>query len=51
MILTDQENHDTLDNIVGRDFYKKERSLWDDQWMIRESDEKPSEQGLVAEPD
>jgi len=53
VILTDQDNHDTLGNIVGKDFNKKELSLWDDVWMTpeREDNEKPSRQGLAAESD
>ena len=50
MTLTDPEKRDTLDELLLKDFMKKERSLWDDQWMISEEreDERPPEQGMAS---
>ena len=57
MILTDQDNHDTLENIVLKDFNKK--NIWDDTWMTPEKErdngssprETSSEQGMASESD
>ena len=37
--MSDQEN--TLDNILFNDFNKKERSIWDNDWMINDIKEPP----------
>lgn len=50
MTLTDPEKRDNLDEMLLKDFMKKERSLWDDQWMIPEErdNERSPEQGMAS---
>ena len=50
MTLTDSDNRDTLENIIGRDFNKK--NIWDDTWWIpeKERDDEGPLQRDVATP-